>query len=142
MCRRCHRSYDLENQPGMAELHRKNVESMKMKASEWRESNHDKVLESCSNAGKIGGVVTKSRRDEDPEHRQQFVENVALPNAVKARKELAKKRDQDPTLGKRQIAEAVKAKSRCLVCGLVTRPGSLGMHQKYSGHAGKEKVIV
>lgn len=128
-CRPCHKRLDLRANPEHLEWKR---EQMSKVARE-----HPPSTESRSRAGKARAKAMWDRYYSDPAFKARR-DTSSTQNAVSARSALQEKHSADPTLRDLQTAAMKRAKAKCLECGLVSRPGSIAMHQKYTHHQGVE----
>ena len=125
LCRSCHKLLDNPLNP---------------KYQGWLESLAVRMgRDRLSRAGKARAEAQWDRYRNDPEYRERR-DKASAVNSIKAREALATAHENDPGLRKRQTEAMRNSKSMCLECGKVSRPGSIGMHQKHSGHEGVEKV--
>lgn len=130
MCRSCHRTLDISHDPAYADFLRSHAASL---------GRRKKDPEHLSRAGKNRAAAYWDRYSRDADLRERHAAG-ARANGVAAREALAKKHLEDPELRKRQTAAMHKARARCLECGMVSVPGSIGMHQKHTNHEGVEKA--
>ena len=131
LCRSCHKRFDLSHNPEHMAWKRAHMSRL---AKEFPPSREDR-----SRAGKARAAAQAERYRTDPEYRKRK-DAASAENAVKARSALAKKHLEDPELRSRQTEEMRSSRSKCSECGLESRPGSIGMHQKHTGHKGTETL--
>ena len=131
LCRSCHKRFDLSHNPEHMAWKRAYMSRL---AKEFPPSREDR-----SRAGKARAEAQWDGYRNDPEYRERR-DKASAVNSIKAREALATAHENDPDLRKRQTEAMRNSKSRCLECGLESRPGSIGMHQKHTGHKGVVKL--
>lgn len=167
MCHGCHARFDHQKDPdrmgrGLAavssrrktdsEFDNKMREAAKKglaTVEERRESDPEfaeRMRNHSRSASSLGGAAHRKRIENNPAHAEHNREN-ARKGGIKGGAVVAEKRKNDHVYADRMREAAIRTvgkinalRRRCDECGMVSNPGSIGRHQKYSGHVGWEYV--